>query len=464
MDSLKAWLLSREEVSSNNLDVERQAVSQSQFSGSHQPSATRPIAFLDGLRGVAAGIVYFYHHISWYYGADDQIHHGFGFQGAAQFFATLPVVRVFFTGGSAAVAVFFVLSGYVLSRSPLRMLRDGESCYMSLFAATLRRPLRLFLPPAGISLVVALALHLPCAPLLAWPPPKDNIFAEILSWALELCKALNPLTDHGPFTPWFPYDPPIWTMPIEFKGSILVFILIALSSLTKRRILLFGVLWLLLFALYEWAMACFVAGMILAANDLEQVDMSFLKGVSSRTKSIAFHSVFVIGLYLLGQPAGTKVPERSYLTPGWYVLTMITPSNYFNSEYWRFWNSIGAVMLVYSVLKIGWLQRGLASLKYLGKISFSLYLTHIPFLWIVGDRIYRFFGFVRPESEFTSWFDHRLTVPDSGPHGLSTRFLMTQSIMLPLNVAIAHYGTMVFDEPSVGAGKWLSSKITATVP
>lgn len=451
-------------------DVERQAilVPDGPERQTQPNTRTRPTAFLDGLRGLAALVVYMVHHLSWFYPPPDNIYHGFDYHGE-KYFATLPFVRFFLTGGSAAVAIFFVLSGYVLSKSPLNVLYNGgvPQLYRNLLSATVRRPFRLFMPPAGVSLAVALIMQLPfgLAPRFTWPVAKDTIFAELANWFVELCHALNPFEKHGIFEKWFPYDPPVWTMPVEFEGSMLVFALIAASSLIKPRYrsppLIFLGLCFLFF--YQWAMACFVAGMVLALSDIEESGDIILERwrISRRARPFVYYLSFILGWYLLCQIAGTKDPELSYNTLGWYWLTMLTPRNYYNNEYWRFWLSIGAVLLVFAVLRLQWLQRFLTTpaLRYLGKISFSLYLTHIPFLWIIGDRIYRIFGAIKADSNMQTWFDNRLTIPDVGPRGLSLRFIVSQMFILFLNILLSHACTTFLDEPSVKFSRWIVTRL-----
>lgn len=422
-------------------------------------------AFLDGLRGFAAFLVYMSHHVPWWYGMDGYLGHGFGYHGE-RYFAQLPFIRSLFSGGAAAVAIFFVLSGYVLSVSPLRMLRQRKrkTAYRSLASAFIRRPLRLFIPPIGVSLTFAMIMHLPfgLAPHLQWPVAEASIFAELKAWIVEVCWMMNPLEAHGIFTKWFRYDPPVWTMAIEFAGSMLVYSSIALFSPAPPRIrtYLFAATGLLLFATYRWEMALFMGGIVLSINDLDGFDIAFLsKRLTDRGRAILYNAIFFAAWWILCEPAGVRDPERSYNTPGWYYLSMVVPKNYLDNEYYRFWNTIGAIMLVYSVLRLEWLQAVFSRpwLRYLGKISFSLYLTHIPLEWTVGDRIYRLLGVVR--QEFTTPYDGLLTVPDIGPRGFSLGFIVAQMVILPLNILLADLGTKVLDDPSVKAGKWVAGKL-----
>src|SRR5450432_2074326 len=107
-------------------------------------------AYLDGLRGFAAFIVYWHHHQLWAHdaiGAGPILENAFGYNGH-YYFACLPAVRTFFTGGHFAVSVFFVISGYVLSAKPLMLIHAGEHIKLAdnLASALFRRWLRLFIP------------------------------------------------------------------------------------------------------------------------------------------------------------------------------------------------------------------------------------------------------------------------------------------------------------------------------
>ena len=203
-----------------------------------------------------------------------------------------------------------------------------------------------------------------------------------------------------------------------------------------------------------------MAGAVFALNDLEGLDVALAaKFLSKRQKAIAFNFIFFLGWWILCAPAGTKQPELAYNTPGWYYLTVMIPINYFNDEYFRFWNVIGAALLVFGVLRVRWLQVFFSrpTLQYLGRISFSLYLVHMPIEWTVGDRIYRLFGKIR--QDFTTPYDGLLPVPDVGPLGFTTGFIVAQAFILPLTLLLAEAGTRVLDEPSVKVGKWVVTRL-----
>lgn len=419
------------------------------------PRSSGPIVYLDGLRGLAAFLVYLHHHISSYYGDFGPMAERYGYNGE-YYFSALPFVRVFFTGGSASVMIFFVLSGYVLSRGPLRQIGEGHSPLKSLLSAAIRRPIRLFLPPAIVSVFCALALHTPFSPLKDGPPVHDNIFLELYNWAYELGQTFNPFIEHGPWIQWFTYNPPVWTMAYEFNGSILIFVSVALISRVpsaKVRALAFIIGGYILSFKAHWAMVCFMLGAALAQNDLAGLDKPFLSRLPDRTRSIMFNAMFFIGWYMLSIVAvnGTEQPGS------WQFVKPFVPSWYYDHP-WLPANMIGAFMLIYAVSRLPWIQRGLNSLKQLGRLSFMLYLTHVPWLWIVGSRVYRFLGATVENDGPTSVFDNILHIPDIGIHGMTTRFLVAQLIILPTNLALSEFVTVWVDDPCVTASRTFANK------
>ncbi|OQO13035.1 hypothetical protein B0A48_02499 [Cryoendolithus antarcticus] len=420
--------------------------------------------FLTGLRGLAAFLVYFYHHVSWFYGAFDDLLYGYGQPKGIKYFGQLPFVRVFFTGGNPAVAIFFVLSGYVLSVSPLRSIRNGDyqKTYRSLISAAIRRPFRLYMPPIGVSIVVLLTLHLPAfiKPTIVWPPAEASLWLELKRWVGDCIWLVNPFVYHGVSGRWFVYNPPSYTMPIELLGSWVLFAALAISTQipSRYRMATFCATGVALLLFHQWFLACFMAGIVLAMADQTYRDTPMVNPTASQR--LLHYSSFFAGWYLLSGPGGVKEVQVSLDTPGFGYLTSMIPSYYYNGEYWRWWHTWGALLLVYGVLRIQPLQRFFASssLQYLGKISFLLYLIHMPLLWTFSDRMYRLVGTIN-QTDLQTWWDGRLTVPDWGVHGLTTRFLVAQAVITPVNILLAHVCTSLLDDPSIRIGRWVVQRL-----
>ncbi len=423
-------------------------------------------AFLDGLRGLAAVFVFLQHTVG---GFDDSVHdHGFGESGQYWNLASLPFVRILFNGGNSSVAVFFVLSGYVLSRSPLRLVRDGkrDACLGSLASSVVRRPVRLYGPPLAVTLAFALLLHAPfhLVQELPWPKPKENVFLEMANWAVDAAHFFNPFQGHSNEA-WFTYSIVVWTIPIELKGSMIIYVLAALYAFGRLSAawsaLLCAIAVFALLQLGYWTAACFLAGLLLSFLDVYSLDKSFLsRYCSPRARAVLHHAAFIIGFYFLCQPAHGSQPDYSLNTPGWHTLTRLVPAVYGKVQYYRYWNTVGALLLVYATLRVPWLQAFLRTrpLRYLGRVSFMLYLVHLPVQYMVGDRVARMFGHTLYGTKET-WWDNRLQVPDLGPPGFRLRFWMGTAVTLPLNLVIADFLTKVLDVPCVRLGKRLAQRL-----
>ena len=423
-------------------------------------------AYLDGLRGLGALFVVIQHYVGSF---DFYVHqHGFGEAGKYYYFASLPFIRLVFSGGDAAVALFFVLSGYVLSKSLLRRLRDdGRSeCVRALMSAVARRPLRLYLPSIAVILAVAIVMHIPFAisAPLPYAQPIDNVFTELAHAASMTAELFNPFRGHDEKA-YFSYDWSIWTIPIELKGSMLIYALVAFYAFSSIplvwNLLLLSIAVVTLLQLGFWTMACFVAGLILTFFDVYALDTSLLKHrLSKRARSMLYHVIFVTGFYLLGQPNHPGDLAYSLETPGWYHLTKSMPAAYDKDNYYRYWLSWGGVMMLYSALRIDWFKSflNLHGLRYLGKVSFMLYLIHYPLWYVIGDRVARMFGQGSPHTE-SSWWNDRLYVPYFGPAAMDSRFVCTLAVMIPVNLVVAHAATKVLDTPSVSLGKRLAEKL-----
>jgi len=155
----------------------------------------------------------------------------------------MPVIRTFFTGGHFAVAVFFIISGYVLSAKPLSLIHNSEHVKLgdNLASALFRRWLRLYIPIIIVCFLYLSSWHV----LGVWtlsPKHEASYREEVWKFYLEF-KNFSFLFRTGG-EGWLNYNFPTWSIPVEFKGSIAVYTaLMAFSRCTKNaRLFLQGVL------------------------------------------------------------------------------------------------------------------------------------------------------------------------------------------------------------------------------
>ncbi|KAI0152006.1 acyltransferase family-domain-containing protein [Hypoxylon sp. NC0597] len=385
----------------------------------------RKAAWLDGLRGVSAFFVV-WHHISLIFFSWD-LHNGWtGFNDP---FIRFPIIRLAISG-LPNVMVFFVISGYALSYKPLSLLRQDKlpDAYHALASSAFRRHPRLFMPAIVLCLPCILIAYLglygdgesiPGAAVPTLDPPRcDTLWQQILDYGSAVAVLCDPFT--GDATGWV-YNNALWTLPIEFRGSLVVFwLLLSLSRVANaiRMLFVFGVA---LYCLYfvHWAEFLFVGGMLLADlqfhlsgceeyNEPGDLEVGIRRRRSRvlistahrrRACTVGCHILrittslvsFIGALYLLGMP---KLERAAAETPGFGVLASMIP------ERWRdaglpdhFWLSIAAVWLVLSIDRAPFLQRVFTCRfsQYLGQISYSLYLVHLAILHSFGFRMGKFF-------------------------------------------------------------------------
>ena len=175
----------------------------------------------------------------------------------------------FITGGHYAVGIFFVLSGYVLSAKPLMHIHAGDFVLLgdNLGSAVFRRWFRLYLPIIVTTLGIVILWHV--FGISANLHPQRTLGAELWVWYNEF-KSFTWILNSSPPV-WFTYNPHTWTIPLEFKGSLVVYVtLTALSRCTRTArlcceiALIFYFIWIV-DGLY---FALFAGGLLLCDLDL----------------------------------------------------------------------------------------------------------------------------------------------------------------------------------------------------
>lgn len=422
--------------------------------GAHD-AKRRSTAYLDGMRGVAAFLVYLGHHVLSAHGPDNRnIEYAFGYKGEYRLI-NLPFLRTFFSGGHFSVAIFFVISGFVLVRRPIQLIHAGEyeAASKSVGSGMFRRGVRLYVPVLGVSFIYLSSWHL-LGVRVSWPEKAPNYFAELGNFVHEFITWSFVLRERG--FPIFAYNFPAWSLPVEYQGSIVTYTtLLALARVkTRARLVVMLVLAFYFLRMGSWSSFCFLCGTTLAEVDiLFQKDSPALPAaVKAVFRSASFWTaMLVVGLFLGGQPHTSDGIEPMDDSPVWGTLAYWIPAIYREGEYNVYWLAWAGVLVVTSVVFTPWthaiFDRPLP--QYLGRISFAFYLSHGPILWTLGSRFYALVGIHQSlDAELVPW-NNRFPLPLWGPYGMELPFWACQAFLLPFSIYWAEVTMRLIDEPSV---------------
>ncbi|KAF1996221.1 hypothetical protein P154DRAFT_623431 [Amniculicola lignicola CBS 123094] len=417
--------------------------------------AVHSTAWLDGLRGIASFLVFSYH---FQYRFHKRVKFAYGIKGGDHP-VQVPIVRLLFSG-SPWVSIFWVLSGVSLSLKPIRLARNRswEHVFDTMFSSVFRRMLRLYLPVIAVQTCVLFATILGLynhsyALSLDWPfsgssEPHPLLMktasSQFSHWLYRLCISLNPFHPHKS-----PYDAHLWTIPIELRNSIILFAaLVGVAKLRPGiRMMVVGALYLYCNLVQEGDLGLFLAGMACAEFmvilDEKKEDALSIKPeavyephpMESRLLCIFG---FILGLYLLSFPEIKYQDAPIYSTLAYFTPSLIT------SPY-KMWVNIGAAVTLFAMAGYKTIQRpfALPLARYLGQISFSLYIVHGPIDHLLSIVLVPFF-----------W---RLTGKDT-PFGYEMGCVLAFIIEAAVVVSVADIVTRAFDTPSVRFSRWLQGK------
>lgn len=428
----------------------------------------RRTAYLDGIRGFAAFLVYWLHHELWSHEsqqADSKLQSSWGYN-RQYYLASFHGIRTFFTGGHYAVATFFVLSGYVLSTKPLSLINAGQHTKLgdTLASGLFRRWLRLFLPIICTTFLLVSLSHL--FGIYADFVPESSYRAELWKWYLEL-KSFTYIFRNGS-DPRLLYHAHAWSIPIEMRGSIVIYtVLLAFSRFTRKaRLCCEGALTFYFLYIADGAhYAMFTAGMLLCDIDylFAEDDSPSWPARWEAIKGPFFHMLLVISIYLGGVPSFDSSMDVLRNSPGWRLLSWFKAQAVL--DYKWFYLFYAATILVFIVPRILWLKRFFETrfCQYLGRISYMFYLLHGPVLWILGDRLYAAVGWSKEKHAMTipGW-SGAFPVPAIGPLGMELNFFVPHLILLPVTLWMAEVATTLIDDTSIALCAWLYGRLIAS--
>lgn len=426
------------------------------------PAARRSTAYLDGLRGFAAFLVYVHHNELWAHAAspngdNEAFENAYGFKGRKHF-VTLPFVRNFFTGGHIAVAIFYVISGYVLCHKPLGLIIDKKPMALldNLASSVFRRWFRLYIPIFVTTFLYATSWHIFGHYWVSNSKQHDTILEEWWEWYVEL-KNFTFLFKEGSI--WVSMNTHLWSIPFEMRGSIIVFLtMLGLYRATHlaRHLSMIFLAFYFLWIVDGYYCCMFMVGIYLCYLDLlaQRNDPgfpNFLRRLQPY-KMFYVYLFFVLGMYLAGVPSQRNDLMLLRSNPGWYYLSFLKPQAVFDPKW--FYLVFASGMIVGTVPHIGPFKRFFEGsfCQYLGRISYSLYLVHGPVLASIGDRVYAMTGWYRvleDHDKMLEFWINKFQLPKSGPMGLELNFLVPQIIIFPVTFMLANLVTVYVDDMAV---------------
>ncbi|KAH7348576.1 acyltransferase family-domain-containing protein [Rhexocercosporidium sp. MPI-PUGE-AT-0058] len=407
-------------------------------------------SYLNGVRGLAASLVYIQHLLYAHW-----LHNGYAGR-PEDFIIQLPFLRLLFSG-RFMVAIFFILSGYVLSYKPLQLARKGDTraLYDNLSSAAFRRTPRLFLPIVPAMFGTAIVIYFTCYGAENFTrdvciPKASSLWRQIWDYVRVLFRLVDPSFWREYYPPGLPH---LWTLPMEFRGSMVVF-LIVLGLGNTRPLYRLGLL--IIFALFflhlgRWEIFLFTSGPILAEFRIYRKESSpemDLGGTRSKkpfylntARTILWAGTFILGLFLGSWPAFQACDSH-----GFRNFCSLTPAQYSGDEVAQqyFWVSIGAFLLLLSFENLEILQRPFTTklASYMGDISFGFYIVHWTMLFTVGTVII---------GNCKRWLPY-------GYPNYSVGFFVGTILTTPFVVWVGDLHWRAFDNGAVRCARWLNTR------
>jgi peptidoglycan/LPS O-acetylase OafA/YrhL len=371
-------------------------------------SQPKRIESLDTIRGLAALAVLLGHTLGTFAWPDSMV-----------FWARFPLANMLFDGRSA-VTMFFVLSGFVLSR-PFLTKSPAEQNYRQLFVSAfyLRRVTRIWIPWFSIFCLSAL-MRAYCFHYYQTAPPLSEQSKHFWSADLTLSSFFRQCAFmlQNAERQLLPQD---WSIRVELKGSALVPVFIFLAR--RHILLLFGAGGLLLLFIhtgsyyFSFVLGVFAAKCLTSGEPILR-SLSFVSKCGLLVFGISLYQARLATNYI--GMGGSGMADRI----AWCIC------------------SIGCVIIITTSLGSRRIQATLSHgvLVFLGRVSYSVFLLQVIVIMCVLPPVTRGFNLMGVQSLF-------LLLP------------LTFVVAVSVTVAIAAITYRLIEVPSMALGHWASSYV-----
>lgn len=400
------------------------------------------LGYLDSVRGLAASSVVFGHFAGCY----------ITFVTAAPFAIMALNGRlwlspvIFAVDSDTAVCLFFVLSGFVLTKVFANNLGAP--------AATLAgRAIRLFVPGLcacafGFFIYRAtyyLTLDATGSPIGYWTNFIKDAFVSVPLLGYQGESNF----DQMPFIATFvasassAANQPLWSLSVEWQGSLLTYALVALSR-RPRRFWLAALLALSLILMRDW-LVCFLFGHVVAAC----ADSFRSQNWPPWNRRMLASLSLALGLLMCLLAAANIVGPFGRII----AANIPLPSCEDPTDAMRLY---AAMLLFAGIFALTELRPALEhpALNWLGKMSFPIYLTHFPIVFWVIPILFR---------NLPAWF----WVPNPAclainPQIEYPRAIFAAFIVMIAMTVVAATGFLAIDRSAIAAGRKLRTYLTAS--
>ncbi|MGE7115103.1 acyltransferase family protein [Lysinibacillus sp. NPDC047702] len=338
----------------------------------------KKLMYLEGLRGVAAIIVVLSHFVQFFYPrllySDDSLTHIY----LESWISNTPLNLIY--NGNFAVCIFFILSGYVLS---LKFLKTKDP--IVLYEMASKRYFRLAIPVSVsifISYIIVRVGGIFYSKIMSMTLVSIDKLFELNHNSFQVIKlALYDVFIKGDAS----YNPVLWTMKYELFGSFMIFILLPLIAYRKYsyiKYVLYIFLVIFISKVAELYFVSFVLGMMLCEMHI------------SKTGFFKFNNKFLKMCYLI---IGIYFGTFPYVDTKGSIYEVLQLS-ILGGNAFVFYHIVGAFFLLMAFIQSELLQRFFSKtiFEFLGKISFSIYLTHFIILFSFSSFLFEklsHFGF-----------------------------------------------------------------------
>lgn len=324
-------------------------------------SPTGRLAALDGLRGIAALVVVAHHALLLVPGLAQQFGGAGSLPGQPWWLGQTPLHLLW--AGSEAVAVFFVLSGYVLAL-PFVDGRRSVASVKTWVGYYPQRMTRLYLPVVAAALLTAALVHL---------FPRDG--QRQLSWWYSLhdtevsVESVVRLALLLPGSTWL--NSPFWSLRWEVLFSLLLPLYLVVLAAARH---------------WPWVFSTAGVALVVAIG-------SSTYGLAG--DALQYLGTFAAGALLAQHRAAVSVWAAARGRAFWGVTALSAVAAFQLTWLWphvgltQLGTAVGAVLVVLLFLSCGAARRvgSNRTALWLGRISFSLYLVHEPIMMSFASRV-----------------------------------------------------------------------------